>query len=55
VEQDQTSAQAGQAIQHETARDSDVQAGSLADHRNLNARIGKLHLFIGNAAPLVTE
>jgi hypothetical protein len=51
----ETSAQTGQAIQHEAARDGDVQAGSLADHRDLHARVGGLHLLLGDAVPLVTE
>ena len=49
------SGHSGQAIQHEAARDGDVQAGSLAYHRDLHTRVGGLHLLLGEAMPLVTE
>jgi hypothetical protein len=46
---------AGEAVEHETARNRDVQARALSDHWDLDAEIRGINVFLGDAMPFVAE
>jgi hypothetical protein len=49
------SRQARESIQHEAARNRNVKARALPDHRDLHAEIGGFDVFIRDAMPFVAE
>jgi hypothetical protein len=49
------SAEAGEAVEDEAARDGDVEAGAGADHGNLDAGVGVIDVLGRDALSLVAE
>src|SRR5262245_2097627 len=44
-----------QPVEHEAARDGDVEARARSDHRDFDARVGGLDLVLRDAVPFVSE